>query len=98
LQILITNYWTEPGDLNGRVRKKTEGAEGDCNPIGRTIISANLTPQSSQRLKHQPKSIRESVHGSFYICSRGMPYLASMGEEMLACGDLLSQQRGMLEG
>jgi hypothetical protein len=27
--------WTEPGDPNERVRKKTEGAEENCNPIGR---------------------------------------------------------------
>jgi hypothetical protein len=31
----------------------TEGAEGDCNPIGRTTISTPCTPQSSQGLNHQ---------------------------------------------
>jgi hypothetical protein len=35
------NHRIEPGDLNGRVRGRTEGAEGDCNHIGRTIISTN---------------------------------------------------------
>jgi hypothetical protein len=25
----IVNHWTEPGDTNGRVRRWTEGGEGD---------------------------------------------------------------------
>jgi hypothetical protein len=33
-------------DLNGRVRERTEGAEG----VGRTIVSTNQTAQSSQGL------------------------------------------------
>jgi hypothetical protein len=36
-QILTTNNQTEPRDPNGRLRGRTEGAEGGCNPIGRTI-------------------------------------------------------------
>jgi hypothetical protein len=35
--MLIANLWTEPRDSNGRVRGRIEGAEGDCNPIGRTV-------------------------------------------------------------
>jgi hypothetical protein len=30
-----------------KLREKTERAEGNCNPIGRTTISTNQTPQSS---------------------------------------------------
>jgi hypothetical protein len=41
MQILTANHWTEPGDLNGRVRGRTEGAEGDGNPIGKTTVSTN---------------------------------------------------------
>jgi hypothetical protein len=37
-------YWTEHGDHNGRVREKTEGAEGVCIIIQRTTISTNHTP------------------------------------------------------
>jgi hypothetical protein len=37
----VKNHQTEPGDPNGRVQRRKEGAEGDCNPIGRTI-STNL--------------------------------------------------------
>ena len=31
--MLTANHWTEPGDSNGKVRGRTEGAEGDCKPI-----------------------------------------------------------------
>jgi len=37
MQILTANYQIKPGDPNGRATRTTEGAEGDCNPIGRTI-------------------------------------------------------------
>ena len=50
MKILTANHWTEPGNTNGRVRGKTKGAEGGCNPIGRTKISTNWTPQSSHEL------------------------------------------------
>jgi hypothetical protein len=43
--------------------QRTEGAEGDCNPIGRTTISTNQSPQSSQGLKRQPKN----THGGTYV-------------------------------
>ena len=42
--MLIANYWTEHWDPNGGVRGKTEGAEGVCNPIGRTTILTNQSP------------------------------------------------------
>ena len=45
------NHQTEPEDPNERGRGRTEGAEEDCNPIGRTI-STNWTKQNSQRLNH----------------------------------------------
>jgi hypothetical protein len=37
----------KPIDPNGGVRGRNEGAEGVCNPIGRTTISTNQTFQSS---------------------------------------------------
>jgi hypothetical protein len=82
MQILTANHLTEPGDLCVRVRGRTEGAEGDCNTIGRTTLSINWTPQISQELSHQPKNIYELVCGPHYICSRGVPCLASMGRIM----------------
>jgi hypothetical protein len=42
MQILTANHWTEPGDPSGRARRRAEGAEGDCNPIGRATISASI--------------------------------------------------------
>ena len=38
-----------------REKKKTERAEGVCNPIEQTTMSANQIPQSSQGLNHQQK-------------------------------------------
>jgi hypothetical protein len=58
----------------------TEEAECDCNPIGRRIISTNCT---TQRLSHEPKSVHGWIHDFSYICSRGLNYLATMGEEPL---------------
>jgi hypothetical protein len=53
------------------------------NPIGRTTISTNQNSQSSQGLNYHPKSTHGVTHGSSCICSRGCPYLASMGREGL---------------
>jgi hypothetical protein len=39
--MLAANHRTEPGNPNGKVREKTEGAEVVCNPIGKTTISTN---------------------------------------------------------
>ena len=37
---------------------------------------------SSQRLSHQPKSIHRLVHGPWCIWGRGLPCLASVGENV----------------
>jgi hypothetical protein len=63
-------------------RDWTEGAEKDCNLIGRTI-STNQTIQSFQRQNLQPKSTHGRTYGSNSKCSRGWPYLTSMGGEAL---------------
>jgi hypothetical protein len=83
MQMLIANHWTEYEVPNGGVRERTEGAEGVCNPIGRTAISINQTLQSSQGLNHQPKSTHGGIHGSICICSRGQHCWTSMREEAL---------------
>jgi hypothetical protein len=36
MHILTANHLIEVGDPYGRVRGRTEGDEGDYNPIGRT--------------------------------------------------------------
>jgi hypothetical protein len=48
--------WTEHGVPNGIVRERTEGAEGVCNPIGRTTIS---TKQTSTELPGTKPSTKE---------------------------------------
>jgi hypothetical protein len=70
-------------NTNGRVRGRNGGAEMDSNHIGRTIVSTNRIPQSSQGLSHKPKSIHGPVLGSHYICSRKLPYLPSVGGDAL---------------
>jgi len=77
--MLTVNHWTENKDLSGRVRGKTEGDKGVCNPIGRTTVSTNQTPQSSWGLNNH------RTHGGIYdsgcIRSRGWSYLAAMRGE-----------------
>jgi hypothetical protein len=80
MKMLKTNHWTEQGFPNEEVREGTEGAEGVCNPIGRTAVPTN---QNYQDLNYQPKSTHGGTHGSSCICSRGWPCGASMGEEAL---------------
>jgi hypothetical protein len=53
--MLTGNHQTEHGDPNGGVRGRTEGAEGDCNPIGRTTISTHQTPPELPGLKSPTK-------------------------------------------
>jgi hypothetical protein len=64
-----------------RDRKRTEGAERVCSPIGGTTIWTNQYPWIAQRLNHQPKSTRRGSHGSSCKCSRGWPSRSSMGGE-----------------
>ena len=66
MQILTGKHWLELRDPDGRVRGRTKGAEGDGNPIGRTIVSTNYTHQCSQGLTHQPKSVHGLVPGLWY--------------------------------
>jgi hypothetical protein len=67
--------------------RRTGGAEGDCNPIGRTT-SAGQTTQCSQGLDQQPRSVPGGIDGSRYIGSRGWPCLTVMEGEALDPGVL----------
>ena len=55
MQIVSDNHWTEGGDQYGRVRGRTEGAEGYCNPIRRTAVSTN--PDPSEVPETKPKTM-----------------------------------------
>jgi hypothetical protein len=79
--MLTANHCFEHRVPSGEVRERTEGAEEVCNPIGRTTISTNQYPQSSQGLNYQPKSTHGGTHGSSCICSRGWLCQTSMGGE-----------------
>jgi hypothetical protein len=46
--MFAANHWTEYGVPNRGVRERTGGAEGVCNPIGRTTISTNQNPRDSR--------------------------------------------------
>jgi hypothetical protein len=59
--MLAANNCTDCEVPNGGVRERTEGAEGICNPIGRTKISTNQNPQSSQGQSHQPRAYMASA-------------------------------------
>jgi hypothetical protein len=83
MKILAINHRTEYRNLKGRVRGRTEGAVGDCNPIGRTTISNNWTPLSSQEINHQPKNTHGKTPWLQPRCSRRLLYLASVRGEAL---------------
>jgi len=59
------NYWTVSGDPNGRSKGRTEGTQGDCNPIGKTI-STHWRTQSSYGLNHQSVSTEGSTTPDAY--------------------------------
>jgi hypothetical protein len=86
--MLAAKHWPEHGVPNGGVREKIEGAEGVCNPIGRTI-STNQRYQSSQGLNQEPKSKHGGTHGSSCICIRGWHCWSSMEREAL--GPVMAQ-------
>lgn len=50
--MLAANPWTEHVILNGAISKRTEGAKEVCSPIGRTTVSTNQMPHSSQGLNY----------------------------------------------
>jgi hypothetical protein len=44
-------------NINGGVRERTEGAEGVCNPIGRTTVSINQAPLPTRH--PPPRDLRD---------------------------------------
>jgi hypothetical protein len=55
MQMHLGGHCIEVVDQHGRVKGRTEGAEGDCNPIGRTTVSTNLDPSELPETKPKPK-------------------------------------------
>lgn len=71
---------TESGDPHARARGRTEGAIGDCNSKRRVNFPDH---PKLPKTKSSTKSIHGGTYSTKYICSRGMPYLTSVGEEAL---------------
>jgi hypothetical protein len=69
-------------DSCGRVRGSIKGAKGDSNSIERPIVLIRWTTGSYQRLSHQPKSTHGLVHGLQHVCSRELPYQASVWKDV----------------
>jgi hypothetical protein len=61
-QILTPNHWTEVRDPYGGIGGKTEGSEGDGNPIRRPAFSTNpdpwMLPESEPPTKHTQAGLR----------------------------------------
>jgi hypothetical protein len=56
MQILTANHWIEVGGQYGvGVRGRTEGAEVDSNPTGRTTMSTNPDPSELPETKPKTK-------------------------------------------
>jgi hypothetical protein len=79
--ILTPNQWTEVGDLCGWIRERLDEAKEDGNRIGRPVVSTG-NPEISQTISHQPGSMYELIQGPQHIYSRGLPGLASVGEDV----------------
>jgi hypothetical protein len=88
MQMYTGKHWNECREPNGEVRPRTVGIEGVCNLIGRIIISTNQIPQSFQGKKTPTKEYTVGTHGSSWLCSRRVPYLASLGWELLGPVDV----------
>jgi hypothetical protein len=55
MQILMAYHWIEVGDQYGKIRGRAEGAEEDCNPVGRTL-STNQDPSKLPETKPKTKA------------------------------------------
>jgi hypothetical protein len=87
-------HWTEHRVTNEGARESTQGAEGVCIPMARTIWT-NQYPQSSLGLNHQSKKTCGGTYVSSCICSRGWPSWPLVGGEALGlCEDSMPQYRG----
>jgi hypothetical protein len=62
MQTLTVNNWIEVRDQYGRVRGRTEGAEGDCNPIGRTTMPTNIDPSELAETKETNKQTKTKTN------------------------------------
>jgi hypothetical protein len=67
MQILTVNHWTVVRDTYRRIRRRTEGAEGEGNPIKRPKVSTKLVPCELSKTKpptkeHSQACVRPTAH------------------------------------
>ena len=68
MQRLSANHWTQVQDHYRRVGGRTEGAEGNCNPIGRTTVLTNLdTSGLPDEVTNQSAFMGWSMDPSIYV-------------------------------
>jgi hypothetical protein len=75
--LYTAKHWIECGDSTGEVSTRTLGAEGILNLIGRTIS----TKQTAPKLPGTKPATKVYTQGSLcssWMCSRGLPYMASL--------------------
>lgn len=80
MQIFTAKHWKEVGKPYGRVGRNVEGIERDCNLTGIPILMMNL---ESWELPESEPPAKEHTHTGLrplHICSRGLPYLVSVGD------------------
>jgi hypothetical protein len=53
--------------------------KGFATPQEEQQYQQTRPPQNSKELNHQPKNTHRGSRGPSHKCSRGLPYLASMG-------------------
>jgi hypothetical protein len=80
--MLGANDQNDLRDPSREAGRSTGKAEGVCNPIGRTMLAAQIR-QCSQGTRAPTKECKGKIHGSRYIFSRAWSCLTSMGEETL---------------
>ena len=81
MHILTANLWTEDGDPYGRVGGRTEGAKGDCSPLGRPTVST--TPDHWEFPETEPPTKEHTQAGPWpQACMEQRTALSGLGERM----------------
>ena len=83
MQVLSTNHSIKIWDKYGKVKGNTEGNEGTATPQEEQQCQLTQNHQSSYRLSQKTSSILGLVHDPKNMCSRGLPCMASVGEDVL---------------
>jgi len=78
---MCTQPMVEAADPCGWIRGKLEEAEEEGNPVGGPAVSIWIS-ETSQTLDHQAGSIHQLIWGPQHLCSRGLPGLGSVRENV----------------